>query len=414
MKTAFVLATFAFFTSAGFSRGAVLAGPVTNPANGHFYYLLSPATWTASESEAVRLGGHLISIKDAEEDKWAYDTFASHEGIPRALWIGFNDRDAESQFTWVSGETVIYTNWNTGEPNNLDGDQDFTHIYPPNDLSGRARRWNDIPDIASAEVGGALFEYHGVVEVSRTVAESTFDTTIEEWNYQKEKVVLAPDVFALRSNGNPGGCLFVDEYGSGDGDITWFSAPSQFLGDRSACYGGHLQYDLRLTIASDSWDYEHVQLWSDQEVFVFQPTHEPLTTWTHFEIPLRAESWHVASRTGANPTAQQFRAALANVTRFLIRAEYIDASPYDNCYLDNVRLVAAHSPLMTIGASGSDAATLEWPTSAVGFFLETTDNLMSGQWTRNVPVISTNTSNGWNQAIVRTIAVPSFYRLAKP
>jgi len=30
------------------SRAGIIAGPITNPANGHEYYLLTPNTWTAS------------------------------------------------------------------------------------------------------------------------------------------------------------------------------------------------------------------------------------------------------------------------------------------------------------------------------------------------------------------------------
>src|SRR5439155_13144866 len=33
----------------------ILAGPVTNAANGHIYYLLTQSTWTAAEAAAVRL-----------------------------------------------------------------------------------------------------------------------------------------------------------------------------------------------------------------------------------------------------------------------------------------------------------------------------------------------------------------------
>src|SRR4030095_7145073 len=34
------------------ARAAVLAGPLTNAANAHTYYLLSANTWTTSEAEA--------------------------------------------------------------------------------------------------------------------------------------------------------------------------------------------------------------------------------------------------------------------------------------------------------------------------------------------------------------------------
>jgi hypothetical protein len=49
------------------ARAAVLAGPLTNAANGQAYYLLSDTSWTASEAEARGLGGHLATIKDAAD-----------------------------------------------------------------------------------------------------------------------------------------------------------------------------------------------------------------------------------------------------------------------------------------------------------------------------------------------------------
>ena len=48
------------------ARAAVLAGPLANAANGHVYYLLSTNSWTLAEAEAVNLGGHLVTINDAE------------------------------------------------------------------------------------------------------------------------------------------------------------------------------------------------------------------------------------------------------------------------------------------------------------------------------------------------------------
>jgi hypothetical protein len=49
------------------ARAAVLAGPLTNAANGHSYYLLSDTSRTASEAEARGLGGHLVTINDAAD-----------------------------------------------------------------------------------------------------------------------------------------------------------------------------------------------------------------------------------------------------------------------------------------------------------------------------------------------------------
>jgi len=71
------------------ARVGILAGPVMNPGNGHVYYLLSQNTWSNSEAEAVRLGGHLATIRNAAEDRWVFSTFAAWGG---ALWIGLTDR----------------------------------------------------------------------------------------------------------------------------------------------------------------------------------------------------------------------------------------------------------------------------------------------------------------------------------
>ena len=44
-------------------EGAVLVGPVFNPANGHFYSLLTSNTWTGAQAEATgRLGPNFPSL----------------------------------------------------------------------------------------------------------------------------------------------------------------------------------------------------------------------------------------------------------------------------------------------------------------------------------------------------------------
>jgi hypothetical protein len=37
------------------SHGGIVAGPLKNPANNHYYYLLTQNTWTGSEAEAVAI-----------------------------------------------------------------------------------------------------------------------------------------------------------------------------------------------------------------------------------------------------------------------------------------------------------------------------------------------------------------------
>src|SRR5687767_1058733 len=135
------------------ARAAVMAGPITNAANAHAYYLLSSNTWTASESEAVGLGGHLATINDAAENQWVVNTFFPLTGVPYAsLWVGLNDAANEGQFVWASGEPVTFTYWSPGEPNNLGG-ADYASIDAPPTGS-----WNDLTDIPNPPT-------YGVVEV---------------------------------------------------------------------------------------------------------------------------------------------------------------------------------------------------------------------------------------------------------
>ncbi len=125
----------------------ILAGPITNSANGHWYYLLNFTNWPAAERIAASLGGHLATINDATENQWVFDTFGRFGGIERPLWIGLNDSAQEGTWTWVSGEPVTYLNWSPNEPNggsSIFPDEDHVLMWYPS--SGFPNgSWNDAP-----------------------------------------------------------------------------------------------------------------------------------------------------------------------------------------------------------------------------------------------------------------------------
>ncbi|VGO20763.1 lectin-like protein [Pontiella sulfatireligans] len=124
------------------SHAAILAGPIPNPANGHDYYLLSSQGWLDAENESQSLGGHLATIRSLQENTWVTEQFSSYGGTNRYLWIGLNDITSEGVFEWTSGETVAYTNWDSGEPNNVNGIEDAVYIFSPGETA-RFPRWND-------------------------------------------------------------------------------------------------------------------------------------------------------------------------------------------------------------------------------------------------------------------------------
>ena len=152
----FALAALLAAAAVGSANATVIA---TASFNGHTYDLLSSNTWTGSEAEAVSLGVHLVTVNDAAENTFLYNTFGG--GTPangsRGLWIGYNDAATEGSFLWVSGLMPGYTNWDPGEPNNA-GDEDYAYIRPFS--SGR---WNDVSN--ASEFDGAKF---GVVELAAT------------------------------------------------------------------------------------------------------------------------------------------------------------------------------------------------------------------------------------------------------
>lgn len=141
---------------------SIQVGPFVNPANGHRYYLLNPATWTASETEAVSLGGHLATVNDQAENDYLFTQFAPRVAASTdGLWIGLNDAAVEGTYVWSSGEVAAYTHWGPGEPNNdpFWGGEEYVGymLHPYNSLA--ARDWND------ENVTGSDLVNQGVVEV---------------------------------------------------------------------------------------------------------------------------------------------------------------------------------------------------------------------------------------------------------
>jgi len=101
------------------------------------YVIVSGPTWEEAEANAVKLGGHLVTINDADENQWLFETFRISGGQWNTLnnyWAGFNDLKQEGAWEWSSGEKSTYSNWGDGEPN---GPDDFLVLGRYED------KWND-------------------------------------------------------------------------------------------------------------------------------------------------------------------------------------------------------------------------------------------------------------------------------
>ncbi len=96
--------------------------------NGHFYELYTfSMSWDAAKKFCEeKRSGHLLTINDAAEQAFIEESLLSD--IKGAYYIGASDATSEGTFEWITDEPFVYSNWATGEPNDLNV-QDYLQIY---------------------------------------------------------------------------------------------------------------------------------------------------------------------------------------------------------------------------------------------------------------------------------------------
>ena len=112
--------------------------PVIKTYNGHTYYFVNrQSTWWAAKQFSQKMGGHLVTISDANEN-----TFVNELGGKQGIWIGATDAASEGNWKWVTGESFSYHPWDSGEPNNNNDGNEGSENYASLLKSGK---WNDAP-----------------------------------------------------------------------------------------------------------------------------------------------------------------------------------------------------------------------------------------------------------------------------
>lgn len=129
-----------------------------NPANNHTYYLLSESSWTVAAEVARGLDGFLVTVDNAEENQWVFDTFANWDGQSRHLWTGLADIDNDGTYRWHNGAPFYYRNWGADQPSEIES-EGYVHIAGTNMGNIMPGTWNDL------ELDPQYFPVYGVVEV---------------------------------------------------------------------------------------------------------------------------------------------------------------------------------------------------------------------------------------------------------
>lgn len=168
MKQSLIIVAVAALTLGQSAKASIAEGPYVNPSNGHQYVLLSANTWTASQAEAITLGGNLVTINDQVEQDWVFSTFQRGLGGEKGLWLGLHRETVGGPFSWISGEQSGYTNWAPGEPNFAD--ERFVYMLPLMSANPIPGRWNNDYDRVTTTYTGQTFSLtgfylHGVVEI---------------------------------------------------------------------------------------------------------------------------------------------------------------------------------------------------------------------------------------------------------
>ncbi len=122
--------------------------------NGSEYYYSNGTSPVANARTACEdNGGYLVSINSAAENNFI-NSFTGNSQV----YIGFTDENNEGTFTWMNGDPVTYTNWNSGEPNDSDpgaGGEDFTVMTAFGD-------WNDVSGLSAQRFVCEVSEFNDV------------------------------------------------------------------------------------------------------------------------------------------------------------------------------------------------------------------------------------------------------------
>ncbi|OWF53230.1 Perlucin [Mizuhopecten yessoensis] len=105
-------------------------------------YLLSSFTtsWPTAESYCRTFSAKLAEPMDQSSVNFLSGEVKGSAPLKNTnYYIGGGDLFVEGEWIWMSTQAPIsVTNWNTGEPNDLGGQEDCLEIIPPTGL------WNDI------------------------------------------------------------------------------------------------------------------------------------------------------------------------------------------------------------------------------------------------------------------------------
>lgn len=187
--------------------------------NGNYYKVYEESMiWSKAKSYCESIGGHLVVIASKEEQDFLIKL--TNSSSKRNMWIGAYPQNGT--FKWVTGEDFSYTNWASGEPNNVFNMQNAVMMYT-NKASFPAGTWNDENGSGRDWPGyqlstiGFICEWEKSTPVGYDFYKDSYNFTNENW-YISEKYFttlyeLAVGKLLYRNRGGySNGCCFGMTY----------------------------------------------------------------------------------------------------------------------------------------------------------------------------------------------------------
>ena len=110
-----------------------------------YWFCTDHVNWFTAQGICALNGGNLVTVNDASENAWLISTGESIYTFANGArwWLGFHDNHQENSFEWISRQSISYTNWHSGEPNNNYGqsNENCSVLFWNSSTSG----WNDMP-----------------------------------------------------------------------------------------------------------------------------------------------------------------------------------------------------------------------------------------------------------------------------
>lgn len=120
--------------------------------NGNLYRVFdSRISWENAKALGTYSSGHLVTIGSSAENEYVQSI--AKKSTASSYWIGLSNVGDSGTFSWVTGESLSYKNWSSGNPSNSNGIEKYVELTTDG-------KWNDVKNIGrDSSKTGCIIEY---------------------------------------------------------------------------------------------------------------------------------------------------------------------------------------------------------------------------------------------------------------